>query len=249
MTQIPKIIHYCWFGKGVMPPSLRHCLDTWKKVMPDYEIKCWSEDNFDVNITNFTHQAYKKKKWSFVSDFVRLYALYTEGGIYMDTDVEVYKPFDHFLNADFFSAVEYHEDIFQKSGIHEINSAGIPQNPDVYVGGMGILVALIGAKKGNFFVKELLDFFSNINFIREDGSLYMDVIHPAIAAKLLEKHGFKYKNELQRLPGNIIIYPDTVFVGSRYRMNKDAYALHIVTGSWREKRIKRLVNKFIKIFR
>ena len=95
---IPKIIHYCWFGRGQMPELALKCLESWKKYCPDYEIKEWNEDNFDLETYPYAREAYENRKFAFVTDVVRLYALYHEGGIYMDTDVEVLKPLDRFLN-------------------------------------------------------------------------------------------------------------------------------------------------------
>lgn len=103
---IPKIIHYCWFGKGEMNQLQKFCLNTWKSKLKDYEIKEWNEDNFDVNSIPFVKDAYDKKKWAFVSDYVRAYALNTEGGIYLDTDVEIRRSLDEFLELISFSGFE-----------------------------------------------------------------------------------------------------------------------------------------------
>ena len=94
---IPKIIHYCWFGRNPLPESAIKCINSWKKFFPDYEIKEWNEDNFDVNIIPYTAEAYEAKKYAFVSDYARFWILYHFGGIYFDTDVEVIKPFDDIL--------------------------------------------------------------------------------------------------------------------------------------------------------
>ena len=101
---IPKKIHYVWLGKGEMTPFIKDCINSWKTIMPDYEIKCWDEDSFDLNSVIWVKEAIEKRKWSLASDYIRHYALYTEGGIYMDTDVKVFKPFDEFLQYDFFSS-------------------------------------------------------------------------------------------------------------------------------------------------
>ena len=94
MNKIPKVIHYCWFGKGEMNDRAKLCLKSWQEKLPDYEIKVWNEDNFDILWQcDFVRQAYEAGKYAYVADVARLWALYTEGGIYMDTDVEVYKPF------------------------------------------------------------------------------------------------------------------------------------------------------------
>ena len=80
-----------------MPPLALECIESWYRFMPDYEYKLWNEDNFDVNSVPYVKEAYEARKFAFVTDYVRLYALYTEGGIYMDTDVEVLKPYDDLL--------------------------------------------------------------------------------------------------------------------------------------------------------
>ena len=91
---IPKIIHYCWFGRGPLPELAQKCIASWKKYLPDYEIKEWNEDNFDVNILPYTAEAYQAKKYAGVSDYARFWILYQYGGIYFDTDVEVIRPID-----------------------------------------------------------------------------------------------------------------------------------------------------------
>ena len=100
---IPRIIHYCWFGRGQMPEMALKCIESWHKHMPDYRYKLWNEDNFDINSVPYVKEAYEARKFAFVTDYVRLYALYHEGGIYMDTDVEVLKPYDDLLNLKGFT--------------------------------------------------------------------------------------------------------------------------------------------------
>lgn len=103
---IPKTIHYCWFGRGEMPELVKGCLASWHKHMPDYEYKLWNEDNFDVSQNAYAKEAYEARKYAFVSDFVRLWALEREGGVYLDTDVEVFKPFDDLLVYKAFAGFE-----------------------------------------------------------------------------------------------------------------------------------------------
>ena len=103
---IPKVIHYCWFGKGKMPDLALKCLESWKKYCPDYVIKEWNEDNFDLDLYPYAREAYDNRKFAFVTDVVRLYALYHEGGIYMDTDVELVNSIDKFLHHTAFSGFE-----------------------------------------------------------------------------------------------------------------------------------------------
>lgn len=136
-NRIPKIVHYIWFGHGEKSEKVKKCIESWKKFLPDYEIREWNEDNFNIFYNKFTKQAYKVKKWAFVSDVARLWVLYNYGGIYMDTDVEVYKSLDEFLDEEAFT------------GFEDIN---YPVN------------ATFGSRKGNLLVKELLDYYDDKDF-------------------------------------------------------------------------------------
>ena len=102
-TKIPKILHFCWFGKGKYPELVEKCIATWKSLFPDFEFICWDEDNSPFDKYPFAKEALEKKKWAFVSDVARLHALYYEGGIYLDTDIEMLKSLDKFLENVFFS--------------------------------------------------------------------------------------------------------------------------------------------------
>ncbi len=96
---IPKIIHYCWFGRGEKPKLAEKCIESWKKFCPDYEIIEWNEDNFDINRNGYTQMCYREKKWAFLTDYVRLAVVEAQGGIYMDTDVELLKSPSALLDA------------------------------------------------------------------------------------------------------------------------------------------------------
>ena len=134
---IPKIIHYCWFGGNPLPELAKKCIASWKLYCPDYEIKEWNESNFDLNYCDYVREAYDSKNWAFVSDVARLYALVTEGGIYMDTDVEVIKPLDNLLKYHAVSGFE--------------TETTIP-------------TGLIAGEKENPMLKELLYEYKNIHF-------------------------------------------------------------------------------------
>ncbi len=108
---IPKIIHYCWFGRGKLPELAFKCMDTWKKYLPDYQLRLWNEDTFDITSHPYVFEAYQSKKYAFVTDYVRLYALYHFGGIYMDTDVEVIRNLDELLDLPGFSGFESEKDV------------------------------------------------------------------------------------------------------------------------------------------
>ena len=108
---IPKIIHYCWFGRGKMPELAERCIASWKKHLPEYQYILWNEDNFDITSVPYVKEAYEARKFAFVTVYVRLYALYHFGGVYMDTDVEVLKPLDRFLDLPAFSGFESDKEI------------------------------------------------------------------------------------------------------------------------------------------
>jgi len=237
---IPKVIHYCWFGHGIIPASQKKYIDSWSKVMPDYQIKCWNEDNFDVNICSFSETAYKLKKYSMVSDVARLFALYTEGGVYMDTDVKVLKPLDEFLNYDFFSAIEVYPTDFENNK-HLIGSDRLPiDKSKIFSGSLAILAAVLGSKKGNLLVKDTLDYFVNQPFIFSDGSLNIKLINPAILAHEAIKYGFKYEDKKQYLDNNMLILSSTIFASMESYICEETYLMHYAAQSWVQKNNKEL---------
>ena len=244
---IPKIIHYVWLGGNKKSPSVKRCIDSWKKVMPDYEIKEWNENNFDLDTVNWTKESILKKKWSLASDYIRHYAIYTEGGIYMDTDVMVYKRFDEFLVKSFFTSIELHPKSFAEKGVMQLDGNGLPFDENKCVAGMGLLAACFGAEKGNVFIKECLDYFGNRHYINQDGSLYEDEINPGIMAKLLLKYNFRYKDEKQFLAENMLVLPSNVFAGDPQTRTKHSYAMHFMDNSWKKKNFWWQLKDFIKM--
>lgn len=191
---IPKIIHYCWFGNNPKSEKIQFCIDSWKKYLKEYEIIEWNENNFDINQFQFTKEAYENKKWAFVTDYVRAYALYTHGGIYLDTDVEITGHLDEFLTHGAFSGFE---------------TKGYP------------FTALWGAEKGHYWPKEVLDFYSNLEFDGETNTVYV--------SKLLEhKYGIDPNDDsLQIYNNDLFIYPSHYFC-----LNIKNFAIHHFEGSW-----------------
>ena len=141
---IPKVIHYCWFGKGKMSPLSQKCIKSWRKYCPEYKIICWNEENFDVTENQYAKEAYDAGKWAFVSDYVRLKVLYNEGGIYLDTDVELIKPLDNLIET---------------YGYMGFDDRGIPST------GLGF-----ACEKGNELVGALLADYDYIPFVLPDGT-------------------------------------------------------------------------------
>lgn len=147
---IPKIIHYCWFGRGEMPELVQKCIASWHRNMPDWNYHLWSEDNFDIaSAPAYVQEAYAAKKYAFVSDYVRLWALEREGGLYMDVDFEVYKPFDDLMEKyDAFAGYE-----------------GSKRNP--------VMMGVIAAKAHHSWIQGMLQTYNHRSFIKADGSYDM----------------------------------------------------------------------------
>ena len=172
---IPKIIHYCWFGNNPKDEQTLKYIEGWKKLLPDYELREWNEKDLSKVNNKYVEEAYQSKKWAFVSDYFRLYALYNEGGIYFDTDVEVRKSFDEFLNLDFFIGSE----LFEKN--------------------KQIGKAVIGAKVKSPIIERLLKEYDDISFIMKDGS-FDCVPNTRRLIKPLKELGFSELFKLPRTP-------------------------------------------------
>ena len=184
---IPKIIHYCWLSDEPFPKKIRKCMETWKKTHPDYEIVRWSTKNFDINSIPYVKEAFEARKWAFAADYIRMYALYTQGGIYLDSDVILLKRFDDFLNNSFFSSMEYHPTQIEKCGTMNYIDSNGKRIADKYIEGIQIQAAVMGAEKGNPFVKEVMDWYSDKHFVNEDGTIRTNVLSPYIMRELLRK--------------------------------------------------------------
>lgn len=209
---IPKIIHYCWFGKGAMPELVERCLASWKTHMPDWEYRLWSEDNFDIPSTpKYVQEAYAAKKYAFVSDYVRLWALEREGGVYLDTDVEVLRSFDTLLNDTAFIGLE--ESLALLPG-----------------------TCVMGCEAHCLWVKDMLATYENATFLREDGTLDMTTNVLRLGQKIVEG-GLQHKREIQILPQwGLRIYTHDYFspiTSTRVmRKTKNTYCIHRFAGSW-----------------
>jgi len=218
---IPKVIHYCWFGKGKMPKLAEKCLNSWKKFCPDYKIVCWNEENFDVTENRYACEAYEAKKWAFVSDYVRLKVLYNEGGIYLDTDVELIKPLD---------------DLICDRGYMGFDDNGIIST------GLGF-----ACEKGNELVGKLLKDYEDIPFVLPDGSFDITPC-PIRNTKTMEGLGFDTSCKDQIFMG-IHMLPEDYLCPMKYYtgkkvITKNTYSIHHFCASWTSKTSKRTL--FIK---
>ena len=205
---IPKIIHYCWFGSKEKPKEVIDTVNKWKKLSPGFQFIEWNESNFDINVCDYVREAYQAKKWAFVSDYARLQALVQYGGVYLDTDVEMIKPFDVFLSNQAFMG-------FERAG---------------YVG-----TGIIGAEKGFKFFSKVLQQYRNLHFILEDGKQNI-VTNVEFITKLLWDKGLIGNDE--QYVENIHIYPINTFCAKDYETgqitaNEETYSIHNYAGTWK----------------
>lgn len=214
---IPKIIHYCWFGRNPLPPLAVKCISSWKKCFPDYEIEEWNEDNFDVGMIPYTKEAYAQGKYAFVSDYARFWILYHYGGLYFDTDVEVIKPMNEILARGAFMGCE--------------KDAGATDGtlPSV-APGLGL-----GVNPGLGLYREMLDLYATLHFVRPDGSLNMKTV-VNYTTEVLCHHGLRDTQEIQNVAG-IWIYPKEYFCPIDYEtqrcvITERTCSIHHYAASW-----------------
>lgn len=205
---IPKIIHYCWFGRSSYPAIVRKCIDSWAKYCPDYEIKLWNEDNYDVGKVPYIKEAYENKKWAFVSDYARLDIIYHEGGIYLDTDVELVRSLDDLLNNNSFFTGD-------GSGINT---------------GLGF-----GAAKENNVVGLLLKEYEGKHFIN-NGKMDLTVCTEP-NSRIFLSHGYdKSSRNIQQILGTILLPPQyfSPIEGefSELNVSDKTYGIHWGSRSW-----------------
>lgn len=235
---IPKVIHYCWFGGKPLPKMALKCIESWKKYFPDYEIKQWNEANFDVNIIPYTSEAYKAKKYAFVSDYARFWLLYNYGGVYFDTDVEVIKNMD---------------DIIAKGAF-----MGCERDARVNVGDMLVAPGLgLAANPGLGLYKEMLNVYKELHFVNPNGSYNQKTI-VAYTTEVLLKHGLKQMSGIQECDG-VWIYPTEYFCPLNFyteelKLTDNTRSIHWYTASWITssqllyKKIEHIVGKRIAHF-
>ena len=209
MYMIPKTIHYCWFGGNPKPKSVIRCIKSWRKKCPGYEIIEWNESNYDVTQTRYMKEAYDEKKWGFVPDCARLDIIFRYGGIYLDTDVELIRTLDPFLNCRSFCSFQF---------------------DNLIALGLGF-----GAEPGNELVKKLLDFYHSHSFYNEDGSVNLTP-SPEINAQVFLDYGFELNGNYQDVGGNII-YPREYFDPKDFRSGfirktKKTVSIHHYDASW-----------------
>lgn len=208
---IPKSIHFSWISDDPYPPLIQKCIASWKKYAPEFEIIRWDRDRFDTNSLLFTQEAMAHKKWAFVSDVQRLYALYEFGGIYLDSDVELVKPLDELLQ---YKAFVGHESVRTLS--------------------MGIL----GSEKGHPWVKMLLDYYNGRSFVQSDGMLDMRPNTDIVTALTEEAYGVNFEKHPDIIGDGVKVFPQVVFsppiiFTGWAETTPDTIAIHYFAGAWR----------------
>jgi mannosyltransferase OCH1-like enzyme len=224
--KIPRTLHFCWFGKGEKSETIKKCMESWKKFCPDYKIMEWNEETFDINKAPvYVQEAYGSRKWAFISDYVRLWALDKFGGVYVDADIEIVKPIERFLLHEGFS------------GFTEVKEKDFE-----------IPAAMMGAKKGNEYVKFLLSYYSDRHFLKDGKPDLTQANIYIITSMTLSKYpSFKLDNSLQEIP-EFVYYPYEFFTPKFNHhhhvpiITNNTYCIHYHNESWmspsEKKRIK-----------
>ena len=212
---IPKVIHYCWFGPNPLPEKDKAYMETWRKFMPDYEIKLWNEDNFDINLCPYVQQAYANKKFAFVSDVARLYALVNEGGIYLDTDVELLRGFSHILD-----------------------------NQPAVIGFESdrcIQTAFMASAPGNPIFSEWLESYTKMRFLKDNGRSDLTTNAERLT-NILRECGLRIDGSFQRLPYMTVLPAEYVCpfnnITHRITITENTFCYHHFAGTWLEGKYK-----------
>lgn len=220
---IPKVIHYCWFGGNPIPDDLKKCIESWKKFCPDYEIEKWDESNFDIHCHPFVESAYNAKAWAFVSDYARLKIVYDNGGIYLDTDVELLKNLDFLLNNACYIGI---------------------QQPELLCNtGLGF-----GAEKLSPVVCKMLQKYDGIIFGEQEKT---KIACPWLNNEVIKSIGFVDTNKITYLRG-VTVYPpqyfDPLSTGNTENLLcADSVSVHHYAASWTSGKV-RIKRKLIRLF-
>ena len=224
---IPKIIHLCWMSGDPFPSDIQKCIDSWKRILPDYEIWLWDTKRFDLSTSVWVTEAYDKKKYAFCADYIRMYALFNYGGVYLDSDVEVLRSFNDLLTLPYFIGYESKQ-YFE--------------------------AAIIGAEKGNPFIGDVLAYYKDRHFVKENGSLDIQIMPEVMMNVTNSKWKRVLINEISDFindPTIINVFPYDWFspidsTGKRYvlRVSKNTYCIHHFASAWVDWRVKLLVKIF-----
>ena len=228
---IPKIIHYCWLSSDPIPQKLRDCMGSWKKKLPDYEFMLWDLNRFDIHSSMWVNEAYEAKKYAFAADYIRLYAVYNYGGIYMDMDVEVVRSFDELLTSSYILGLE------TKKGVE----AGI-----------------FGAEKNNPFIGKCMDYYKIGNFVSENGKFDLRTLPNIMYEILIDNYeianrtSIKIEEDAHKMQ---LFSPDYLTAKScltgELMITENTYTIHHFAGSWisKSQKMKGKIYRFISSYR
>lgn len=237
MPMIPKVIHYCWLGGKPLPESAKKCIESWQRFCPDYEIRRWDESCLDFSLNAYCQQAYEEQAWGFVPDYLRLWIVYTYGGIYLDTDVQVLKSFDPLLEQEGFCGFEQPAEppadgVETHAGTSEGAAGSGSDAPLMYVNfGQGF-----GAVAGNPLLKAHMDCYENLSYRNPDGTPNR-VASPTYTTQVLVDAGLdRTSNTIQHLPG-MTVYPYDYFCPKSFetglvQVTEHSYSIHQFDASW-----------------
>ena len=245
---IPKIIHFCWFGNNPLPPLALKCIESWRRFLPEYTIIQWSENAinatqtdgssapdevrvFDVNKIPYTEEAYKAKKYAFVSDYARFDVLYQFGGLYFDTDVELIKPINDIVEQGNFMGCE----------------------SDLNMGAKKLTVApglVMGVNKEDCFIKKLIGLYNNLSFIDKEGNVILNKTIVDYTTEMFENEGMKNITGVQKVAG-YNIYPAEYFcpinaITKRLHITDNTRSIHHYAASWVNTSYKTKIKKTIR---
>lgn len=223
MGRIPKILHLCWFGGGEYPVEVKACLDSWKRLLPDFKIRVWNYDDAVSLEIPYVNEALEQRKWAFAADVVRFYAVWKEGGVYMDSDIFLFSRFDDILglDADF---ITFHEKCD-------------PGHED-----FGLQAAMFMGVPGNVFCREMVEYYRPQHFLNTDGSMNL-LISPERMKEVAQRHGYVSEDRELRLDILTVLPTRRLKPRKRYPRAADCIGEHRVVGSWRKRPMKRLLVK------
>lgn len=224
---IPRTIHFCWLSNEPYPLIVRYCMQQWHQLLPGYSFKLWNTESFDIEKVAWVKEACECRKYAFAADYIRAYALYVEGGFYLDSDILLKRNLDDLLENDFVSCVECYYDAAGK------------------ISDCGLQAAFMGSRAGHPYLRDVLDYYEARHFITGNGSLDTTIIAPEIYATIAGNYGFVQKDEKQILKDGMCIFPSTVCAPNRDVAGKQAVAIHLCEHSWHDTSWhKRMAHKF-----
>lgn len=216
-----------------MPQAQEDCIKGWKRLMPDWQFIRWDESNFAVNLCPYTAEAYKDRRWAFVADVARLKALNEMGGVYLDTDVELFSSLEPYMSNHLFSGLEIYHEEFEREGRPLLDDEGVPLEPMTQIPYCGFLSAVLGAEAKHTLIEECYQYYLNRPARNGDGSLNSIVIDGVLASHAI-KYGFRYVNREQYLP-SITLYPPQVFSYAGVPRTEKSVLYHHTAWSWMPK--------------